>query len=580
VEVGVPRLVKLLMLAVAFGVAQGAPCQTEPPTPIPEPVGGLGFVDEVEVTVVNVDVFVRDRDGKPVDGLGVSDFRVSQDGLEMPITHFAKLDREVIEHVLSTGQIEVPAEDATAPAVVTDVEIRPVFSVIYIDNENLNPIDRNRVLRRVREFVIDNLREPVQMMVVSYDRSLKVLAQFTDDSRAVTDALRGVTTVSGGRPDRDSDRQEILERLQEAAAESGASTGGSSSEGLQMRLRQQIMAYAEEEANSVSFTLQALREVMDMMSGLDGRKNIIYVSSGLPMTPGLGLMHEYASTFHDTAFMGRRTATDRTQAFQSLTSTANGQDISFYTIDASGLNPLEGFGAESRYGVTDPTASSVGRRNYQDSLTYMARYTGGLAIVNTNDISAGLELVRDDLFSYYSLGYTISATGQDRVHRIEVELPGRSEYELRYRRRYVEKSRETQVQDRVFTSLMVDVDDNAMELSLSAGARAPASADRWTVPLHASFPLAKIALVPEGDDYVGRLVLFLGARDVDGRQSEMQRQEHEIRIASDQYETAREQRFGIDVQLLLREGQHRVAVGLMDQLTRQAAYERLVVTVP
>jgi len=347
-----------------------------------------------------------------------------------------------------------------------------------------------------------------------------------------------------------------------------------------MTLRQQIMAFAEEEAMSVNFTLDALREVMAMMSGLEGRKSIIYISSGLSMSPGFGLMNEYASAFHDTAFVGRRSQTDRTHAFQSLTSTANGQDISIYTIDASGLNPLDGYGADTRFGVTDPTAMSIGRKEYQDSLTYMAQQTGGQAIVNTNDVSAGLELIRDDLFSYYSIGYAISATGEDRVHRIEVELPDHPECELRYRRRFVEKSRETQVQDRVFSSLMVDVADNPMDVSLTAASPVPASDDRWTTPLRLSFPLSRVALVPEGGDYVGRLVLFVGARHVDGRQSDMQRQEHEIRIPAAQLDAAVEQRFGVDLQLLMGAGQHRVGVGVLDVVTRQASYERLIVSVP
>jgi VWFA-related protein len=569
-----------VVLAVAVAAASAAPCQTGPaPSPTPGPIGGLSFLDEVEVTVVNVDVFVRDRSGRPVDSLRAADFRVIQDGLEMPISNFAELDQEVIEHVLGETRPEGPPAAAPAPEAVPAVEVRPVYSVLYIDHENLSPFDRNRVLRRVREFVMDNLRPPVQMMVVGYDRSLKVVEPFTDSGLAVNDALRDMTTITGGRTDRDSDRQEILERIQEAVADPG-NEAGDQGEGLQMRLRQQIMAYAEEEAMSVNFTLDALREVMAMMSGLEGRKSIIYVSSGLSMTPGVGLMHEYASAFHDTAFLGRRTQTDRTHAFQSLTSAANGQDISLYTIDASGLNPLEGYGAETRFGITDPGASSIGRKDYQDSLTYMAQQTGGLAVVNTNDVSAGLELIRDDLFSYYSLGYTISASGEDRVHRIEVSLPGHPEYELRYRRRFVEKSRETQVQDRVFSSLMVDVADNQMELSLAAGSRVPASDERWTVPLHLSLPLSRVALVPEGGDYVGRLVLFVGAREVDGRQSDVQRQEHEIRIPAAQAATAAGQSFGIDLQLLMGRGQHRVGVGVLDVVTRQASYQRLVVTVP
>lgn len=571
-----------VVLMVAIAVATVAPCQTVPaPTPAPAagPIGGLAFLDEVEVTVVNLDVFARDRSGRPVGGLQTADFRVTQDGLEMPISNFAELDQELIEHVLAATSAELPPSAEPAPAAVPEVEVRPVYAVLYIDHENLHPFDRNRVLRRVREFVMDNLRPPVQMMVVSYDRSLEVVEPFTDSALAVNDALRGMTTAAGGRADRDSDRQEILERIQEALADPG-NEAGDQGEGLQMRLRQQIMAYAEEEAMSVNFTLDALREVMAMMSGLDGRKSIIYVSSGLSMTPGIGLMHEYASAFHDTAFLGRRTQTDRTHAFQSLTSTANGQDISLYTIDASGLNPLEGYGAETRFAVTDPGASSIGRKDYQDSLTYMAQQTGGLAVVNTNDVAAGLELIRDDLFSYYSIGYTISASGEDRVHRIEVSLPGRPEVELRYRRRFVEKSRETQVQDRVFSSLMVDIADNPMGLSLSAGSRVPAAGERWTLPLHLSLLLSKVALIPEGEDYVGRLVLFFGARELDGRQSDMQRQEHEIRIPADQVAAAAAQSFGIDLQLLMAQGQHRIGVGVLDLVTRQASYERLVVTVP
>ncbi len=35
--------------------------------------------------------------------------------------------------------------------------------------------------------------------------------------------------------------------------------------------------------------------------------------------------------------------------FHSLTAAANVEGVSFYTIDASGLNPLDGFGAEDRY---------------------------------------------------------------------------------------------------------------------------------------------------------------------------------------------------------------------------------------
>src|SRR4030042_1625248 len=108
---------------------------------------------------------------------------------------------------------------------------------------------------------------------------------------------------------------------------------------------------------------------MAMMSGLEGRKSIIYVSSGLSMTPGIGLMHEYVAAFHDTAFLGRRAQTDRTRPFPSLTSPAPG---------------------------------------------------------------ALLARSRADFFGFSPTGYPISAAGDDRVHRIEVELPGHPHCDVRY----------------------------------------------------------------------------------------------------------------------------------------------------
>jgi VWFA-related protein len=538
-------------------------------------VGGLEFIDEVQVTVVNVDVFVRDGKGQPVDGLDRGDFRLLQDGKPVEISNFAVLSKEVIRHLLAPLGEAMTATAPGAAPVALPPEVRPVFVVLYIDNENLRPFDRNRVLRRVRDFVIENLEPPVQMMVVSYQRSLEVAQPFTQDSRAVNDALRGMTTITGGRVEFDNARRAIIDDLQEAREQSGGQEGQAGP----TELRQRIYQYAEEEASNLGFTLSALRQTIAMLSGVEGRKSIIYISSGLPMTPGYGLMQEYASVFKDNSVMANRSILDRTRSFHELAAAANAQEVSMYTIDAEGLDTLDGGGAESAYG-RDPVSASVASKNFKDSLDYLADATGGIAIINTNDPTAGLERISQDLFSYYSLGYTLGAVDADRVHRIEVEIPGHPDYDVRYRRRFVEKSLETQVQDRVFTSLMVEVDDNPMDLELTDTEPSAVSGNRWTVPLHLTFPLDRVALLPVGEDYVGQVVLFIGAQDLVGRSSEMQRQEHEIRIPAVDYDSAVRQRFGIDVTLLLEEGQQKIAVGLMDQLTRRASYARIVVTVP
>ena len=573
-----PAVSLISIFVLTLAAAAGVSAQDSASEPV-EPVGGLTFADEVQVTVVNVDVYVRDRKGLPVEGLGPDDFRIIQDGVEMPISNFAELTAEVIRHRAAEATVSVTTTSPEPGAdAADDEEIKPIWVVLYVDHENLGSLDRNRVLRRVREFVLENLTEPVQMMVVSYNRSLKVAQPFTSEPREVTGALRGMVKISGGREERETARRDLLADMNEARNQDHGSKVNTQ-EGAKLDMRQRVSAFAAEEANNLQFTLGALRQMIAMLSGIEGRKSVIYVSSGLPMEPGIGLMHDYAMTFRDQSILSLRGRFDGTRYFNELTSLANAQEVSLYSIDATGLNPLDGFDAESAYS-RDPSASSLGSRNYQASLKYMADATGGIAVVNTNDVSGGLQLITNDLFNYYSMGYTVNTTGEDRVHRIEVELSGGENYDLRYRRRFVEKSLESKVQDRVFTSLVVDIDDDAMGLELTAAAALPGSATRWIAPMHLSLDLTKIALLPVGDELVGRIVVFVGARDDEGRNSEVQRQEHEIRLPKAEYLAAGRERFGFDFRLLLNEGRHRVSVGVLDPITRQASYERTVVSVP
>jgi VWFA-related protein len=566
-------VVVVLMLGCVTGAAE------EQGEASPDRVGGLEFADEVQVTVVNVDVFVRDRQGRPVQGLEASDFRISQNGVEMPISNFAELDAEVITHHMAEESIGVSAGVNEAAADETDdLDIKPLWVVIYVDNENIEALDRNRVLRRVRTFVTENLDEPVKMMVVSYQQSLKVLQPFTSESREVNATLRSMTMLTGGREERESERQKLITDMVNA---SNQDYGGqhNSQHGVKLDMRQRVSSFAAEEFYNLRLSLGGMKQVIAMLAGIEGRKSIIYVSSGLPMEPGIGLMHDYAMTFGDQTILSLRGRYNGARLFNELTSLANAQDVSLYSLDATGLNPRDGFEAESAYS-RDPTASSLGSKNYQASLTYMAEATGGIAVVNTNDVTAGLERITDDLFNYYSLGYTVTATGEDRVHHIKVELAGDENHDLRFRHRFVEKSIESRIQDRVFTSLVVDIDDNPMALELTAAPPLPGSETQWMVPVHLSLDLESIALMPIGDQLVGQIVVYIGSRDDEGRNSEVQRQQHEIRLPKAEYLAAGKERFGLDFKLLLTEGRFRIAAGVMDPITRQASYQRLVVSVP
>jgi VWFA-related protein len=549
-------------------------------------IGGLTFVDEISLTIANLVVYVTDKKGRAITNLTKDDFQVFQDGDPKEITNFKLYTDEVVRSELGvTTGLDVP-EPTPIPDLSAAPGPQPVHLVLYIDNQNLDPLDRNRVLSQTRNFVQTSLHPPAQMMVVAYQRSFEVLQDFTSDPSEVLKAIRVVRTYTGGRTERDSSRQDIVERIQRLESErrsgsSRSSMGDPSNDGEWNEIYSLIDNFAKESVNDLQFTLDSLRQIISSLTGLPGKKGVIYVSNGLPMIPGMQLFYEASKGLNDSTILTRMFEFDQSRVYKQLAATANAQDVTLYTIDASGLS-LQGVGSAEYATAADPMISSIGRNNYTDSLRYLADETGGIAIYNTNDVGPRLELVTQDMFTYYSIGYPLQASGQDKVHRVKVTLrddPAFSGYEIRYRPRFVEKSLETRVQDRVVSSLVFEIDENPMGLEVEAGTPAAATENRWLLPAHLSFPLNSIAMLPEGDDLVARIVFFIAARDTDGKRSDLVRQMQEIRVPAARYEEVRDKLFGVDTQLLMEAGRYRIAVALLDPLTRQVSYKNISVAV-
>jgi VWFA-related protein len=397
----------------------------------------------------------------------------------------------------------------------------------------------------------------------------------------VLKALRVVRTYTGGRTERDSARADIAEEINRMQNDSWSGSSARSQNSEWSQLYAQIDNYAKESINDLQFTVDALRQIITSLTGLPGKKGVIYVSNGLPMTPGIDLFYEASKAMNDTTIFSRMFEYDRSRVYRQLAATANAQDVTLYMIDASGL--VIGTAGSAEYATArDPSFTSIGINNYTDSLRFLADETGGIAIYNTNDIGPRLDLITQDMFTYYSIGYPLQASGQDKVHSVKVKLrddPAFKDYELRYRPRFVERSLETKVQDRVLASLVFEIDENPMDLQVEPGTPTPASEKRWLLPAHLTFPLSNVALLPEGEDLVARIVLFVAARDADGKQSDLVRQTHEIRIPAAQYQEARGKRYGVDTTLLMESGRYKVSMALLDPLTRQVSYTTISVPI-
>ena len=124
-------------------------------------------------------------------------------------------------------------------------------------------------------------------MVVSYQRSFDVVQPFTSDPREVLAAMRSLRKHTGGRTTVDSERRDIIDNMRKYQEESQAGRGYSNEAAGYHSVLGQIKSFADEEANRLQFTIDAIRGVVTTLAGLPGKKSIVYVSNGLPMIAGM-----------------------------------------------------------------------------------------------------------------------------------------------------------------------------------------------------------------------------------------------------------------------------------------------------
>jgi len=559
------RIVSALLVLAVVVLAQEEPQAEKPPAEKPpaSQVGGLRFLDVAEVTIVNVEVTVVDKKG-PVLGLKTGDFEVFQNGKLQELTNFAVYTRTVVGEAAPTpapAPATAPATPPPTPDTTLPVKREPRFIAFYVDNEYVLPMNRNRVIGKMADWVYTYLQPPNQAMVVSYQKSLKVLQPFTSEPEEVAVALRAMKRYTGGATDAVNSRRQVEDFINDNSSKPSSVN----------QAVDQARSFAREQYNNLTFAIGSIKELIGMMSGLPGKKAIIYLSDGLPMTPGLELFYQIQDTYRTPSVLGEARDNDATELFRGLVNSAVAAGVTLYTIDSAGLASNLGIEAENRQPRSAISATMMSS-NYQESLSYMADETGGLAILNANDPTPGLEKIANDFETYYSLGYRLVPSGQDRMHHIQVKVKGHPEYRLSYRKTFIEKTLPTRIGDRVVSGLTFDLEDNPLGIELSTDEPQMAGNGRWMLPVSVRIPLEKVALIPEENNLVGYVMVYYAARDDEGKQSDLQRTEHPIRMSASEYESARKGYFTVTASLLLEPGRYRISVGVRDELTNQAGY--------
>jgi VWFA-related protein len=517
------------------------------------------FFDTVNVSVVNIDVYVTDKKGNRINGLTQDDFEIYEDKRPMAITNFYAVQEGRAVATTDAPAVTEGASPTQALDKVAIPEDQKLRLVVYIDNFNIRPFNRNRVMRDLRVFLNNKLTKGDQVMLVSYDRSIHVRRNFTSDPDLITSALMELEKVSGHGTHADSDRRDALRNIEEAQSANEA----------MMYAR----AYAESVYNDTEFTINAMKDIVNSLAGMPGRKAILYVSDGVPMMAGQDIFYAVQSKFgQETGSLTEAFTYDASRRFQELASQANANRVTFYTIDAAGLRTFGSISAENQGPGQGIMVDSVQISNLQSTLQMMAEETGGMAILNANNVMPQLDRIAQDFNTYYSLGYTPPHYGDGRYHRVEVKVKGRKGLVVRHREGYRDKTTETRMSDGTLAALKFPFEENPLGIDIEFGKTEPRQDGLYLQEVNVKIPIGKLTLVPREQTQEARLRLFLAAMDSEGDTSEVQQQPVSISIPAAEVATAVGKHYVYSVQMLMRSGDHKVGIGVRDDVAGQSSF--------
>jgi len=372
--------------------------------------------------LIQVPIVVTDKAGNHIHGLTKDDVHVLENGKEQKISTFEEI---VAANTKLPAAPSKPGEFANLA--LSDQQPRTV-TVIALDTINTPFLDQANGRRELIKFLADNINSgQVLALMIMTSRGVRVVQNLTGDTEQLIKILK---QASGEIPVMQGQGQDegLGTDAQEAAAEGRlpdlgviptGDTNPQTAVNAFIAYPDVLYAgYAQQEA--VRDTLNSFLSIAWSLSGVPGRKSLIWATGGFPFEistpeqlPGGNLSPLYERTM------------------QALTT---GQ-ISVYPVDIRGLVANSANG--SAVAVAGRTGGTVGRGTVQRNrdwylqttlltLDEFADMTGGKAFYNTNDLASSFKRAADDASSYYLASYYLDTHNNNagwRQIKVKVNKP-------------------------------------------------------------------------------------------------------------------------------------------------------------
>ncbi len=378
--------------------------------------------ETAEVTLVEVPVNVLGRDGRPVAGLGATDFELEDDGVRQSITSVDVIDL---------------AKKTNVPAALSDLPAAGRRHFLLLFDLSFSTATE---IGRAREAAIRFLETgmaPHDLAAVastSVGQGAHLLVTFTGDRPQLSAAIRKLglprteeravdplafALVVPGDPFLSQDASG--ERIRTSTI---SQIDPGSARIYTVMARKGADNYSE---NRVQQHLSEMGSLASALNSVEGRKTVIFFSEGFESRLLLGSIarersHEETMTDNDAILDGRFWAVDldrrstNTALQRQLDETLSlfrRSDCVVYPIDIGGLK------ADGDVTVGAP----VGRPHGEEALFAFAKGTGGELLRNGNDLTDQLRRVAEKTSLTYVLTFRPTRTeGEGKFHVLKVRV--------------------------------------------------------------------------------------------------------------------------------------------------------------
>jgi VWFA-related protein len=421
-----PLYAALLIAALATILhGQQTPSSMPPPT-----------VLQANANLVLVDVVVTEH-GSAIHGLGKDVFHVLEDGHEQPITIFE--EHTPIETATTVSRPTLPLGTYTNVPAYPQVA---VVNVLLLDGLNTPLANQMDVRHRMIEYMSE-IKPGTLLTIFTLSSRLRLISGLTTDVPRLIKALQLSRSNPQSSVVSDPNSTDALGSEADTMAQLGASPN--SVAGMQ-KFEAELIAYQTDER--VGMTMDAMQQLARYLSGIPGRKNLIWFSGSFPISLN-------PDTTLPDPFSAVRNYTDKVRATSELLAAAR---VAVYPVDARGLQGPASMDVPRTKDVSRPKPmySTAGKRANAASpnsitsgdqksphqagdehafMKEIAEDTGGQAYVDTNGLKEAAAKAIENGSNYYTLGYVPAAQQPDsKFHKIEVRTG--NHYSLAYRRGY------------------------------------------------------------------------------------------------------------------------------------------------